>query len=148
MRSLLAYPAPALGEGDATIPGPESPASLAIVVERRPYSVDVPVGFVSRGSGLWRNARLYLHVPDGVVTVDGMPAVMAALASWSDAPPFVVLPLHPGYHAVYGPDGTPSHRIMLTSEGEWSVRRFQPHASDLHPTFKEALVAVAKAIAA
>jgi hypothetical protein len=145
MNVLIAHPIPRLDQDGFGGHDNMGRSSIAVVhAPSRDGSSTTPVGVISRGEGLWRNARLDLNGHGGTVTAHGMPAVIAALAdACGGAHPMVVLPLHDGYHALYGPDGAPSHRIMRTPDG-WRLRRFSPHASSVHATFDDALAEALK----
>jgi hypothetical protein len=85
--------------------------------------------------GLWRDG---VAIVGGVEVAIGTDALVLFLEAVSEEPPFVMLKLHDGYHAVYRDGGMPSSRIL--SAGERHVwRRFDPHASIAHPTFEDAV---------
>ena len=98
---------------------------------------------VIKRDGLWRNAILYRqNDPKKTVICRGMKEIFAYFQeTYPDVNPFIMLPLHDGYAALYGPDGYPTHRIMKSGD-RYTVRQFNPHYSKTFVNLTNAILHV------
>src|SRR5690606_6400786 len=90
----------------------------------------IVIGTISRGQGLWRDASLLV---DGKEVVRGIPDIIDHLRTAFDSVADVQIEIHPGYLALYGPDGAPYARV-LSSGSRHQLRVFNPHRSETYET--------------
>lgn len=123
--------------GDA----PDLPHDMMIlvstaVVHRESHGTVRKIGYVERGSGLWRDSVMTLLTPAGPTKIAGTSAWVPALTTDCDAD--VVLPLHDGYLGVFGTDGQVAGRILRIGS-ELHARAMSPHATGRFEKIEAAL---------
>jgi hypothetical protein len=104
--------------------------TVAVLVGEGEMPFERPIwGSIVRTGLLWKNATLSLATTRGLVVVEGMPSIVAALqAEAPDARIRIALPIHEGYLALYGPDGRVAARILENDAG-LGVRIMDPHVA-------------------
>lgn len=97
----------------------------------------IVIGTISRGRGLWRDAALLVDGKEVARRISGIiDHLRKAFGSVAD----IQIEIHPGYLALYGPDGAPHARI-LSAGNRHQLRVFNPHRSETYATRDAAIVA-------